>query len=379
MALTTKIVFTTLVLKLCIILNLSAQVTLHKVGEFRINSLNRLDIVDFDAGTKTYLAYAPKIRGFEVYLINNQGKILEKKNFQGQGPGQFNSAMNFLGFSDSGSIWIITANQLITYDLQLNFKESIKFKLEDPFITSMLTTAPVFFYPGGKKENLVLATYPSLTSRFMTATSLEKHFLVQMFDMQSNNSFYLASIKERDIYGKLDKSVFPIYAPIFTIDKSNNKIYVTATLDSEVSIIDLPSRKVVSNIKINHGRFGSFDKFPISEKTLPKNSRFTLASMNRKLLSLEGGMFVLDYVREIGNELFNNELSEDPNYHHFKDPQYHRLIFFDQNKQLSEDIPMPKNAHLMISLPDDRLLFKIVNTDLEEDFVRYEIYQIVKN
>ena len=86
----------------------------------------------------------------------------------------------------------------------------------------------------------------------------------------------------------------------------------------------------------------------------------------------------MDYIREIAYEAFENKRAEDPKYHHFQDPNYHRLIFFDRTKQLSGDIPLPKNGKLMIALPGNRLLFKIENPEVEEDFVRYEIYEVVK-
>lgn len=99
--------------------------------------------------------------------------------------------------------------------------------------------------------------------------------------------------------------------------------------------------------------------------------------MNQKLVSIDDGMFVLDYVREIDKEVFERNYQEDPKYHHFQDPKYHRMILFDGKMQLSNDIPMPKNGKLMISLPDNRLLFKIVDPEVELDFIRYEVYKVV--
>lgn len=358
---------------------LLAQTWLKKVGHFEINSLDPVNIVDFDPSKKTYLGYVPKGNGFMVMLIDEHGKTLRKRDLYGQGPGQFSSAMNFLGFSDTGGIWVITPTLLIKFDTNLNYKESLRFTLDDPFFTSGLTETPVLFYQDGDKNHLMFAAYPSGTSRFMRAQSLERHYLVEMFDTQNRKSFYLAPIKERSIYSKLDVSVNAMFKPIFTREKSSDLIFVTATLDNEISAIDLQTRKTISTIKIKHGRFASFDKLPISEKTLPVYPPFTLASVNWKLLCLDGGFIVLDYLREIAYEAFENKRAEDPKYHHFQDPNYHRLIFFDRTKQLSGDIPLPKNGKLMIALPGNRLLFKIENPEVEEDFVRYEIYEVVKN
>jgi hypothetical protein len=53
------------------------------------------------------------------------------------------------------------------------------------------------------------------------------------------------------------------------------------------------------------------------------------------------------------------------------------LILFDSAKQLSGDIALPKNGKLMTSLPGDRLLFQIIDPDVEEDFILYSIYEVV--
>lgn len=358
---------------------IQAQVKLEKVNEFRIASFETFDIVDYDPEKKNYLAYAPRVSGFEVVVIDEKGRVLSKKNLQGQGPEQFNSALNFLGFSGSENILVITPNELINYDNQLNYKGRKKLLVEDIFVTSRLTSAPIFYYPEDTQGKQVYAVAPSLTSVFMTVSSLENQFLVKFFDPDSNKQISFLPLKDRSIYGKLDKSVYPMYAPIVTIDRNKKTLYATATLDGEISVMDIPSGKVISTIKINHGKFGSFNKFPVSDRSLSSYSQYTLASMNQKLVSIEDGIFVLDYVREIEKEVFERNYQEDPKYHHFQDPKYHRMIFFDEKIQLSNDIPMPKNGKLMISLPGNRLLFKIVDPEVELDFIRYEVYKVVLN
>lgn len=354
------------------------QYSLEKKHEFRINSINAIDIVDFDTKRKTYLAYEINGKGFVVLLIDENGKNLVKKNLQGQGPGQFSSAMNFLGFTEEGDILVITPNQLIFYDIKLNFKRSEKINLDNSFFTYNLTESPTFFFKDNFKDHLIFSTFPSNTDRFMMAKSLENQHLVEMYDFKLKTTLNFASIKERPIYKHLDVSVIEMYKPIFVQNKKKNLIYITANLDNEITIIDLNSRKTISKIEIKHGDFGSFKKFPISDKSLPSYPPYTLASVNRKIISFEGGLVVLNYVKEISSETFEKNRLGDPMYHHFQDPKYHRLILFDQAKQVSGDIPMPKNGHLMISLPGNRLLFKIVDPDIEEDFLRYAIYEIVE-
>ncbi len=358
---------------------LFAQYSLQKITEFQIETLNSVEIVDFDPSNKTYLGYEKVSKGFVVLLTDEKGGIIQKKDLQGGGPGQFNSAMNLLGFNDEGFIWVITPNQMIVYDRNLNFQKSEKLDLENTFFTSKLTESPIFFYKGNSTENLIFSIIPSLTARFMRAKSLEKLHLVDLYDLKSKTVFHLAPIKERGIYKHLDSSIFTMYKPIFAQDKTKDLLFVTATLDNEITVIDLQSGKTLSNIKINHGDFASLKKLPISEKTLPRYPPYSLASLNRKILPLDGGFVVLDYVKEIPYGTYEKKKTEDPTYHHFQDSFYHRLILFGENKQFSEEILLPKNGRLLIGLPGNRLLFQITDPEVEEDFIQYDIYELVKD
>jgi WD40 repeat protein len=174
----------------------------------------------------------------------------------------------------------------------------------------------------------------------------------------------------------LDKSLNAIYNPIFSLDRKNDKLFVTASLDNEITVIDVQSGKTMSKIKINHGEFNSIKMTSISTKTLPSYNQYTLTSLNRKLLHLDNGLLVLDYVREITFGTFEQKIKEDKTYHHFRDPKYHRLIIFDQEKQLSEDLQIPY-GEIKISLSGNSILIKLLNADEEEDFVRYGIFKLV--
>lgn len=354
-----------------------AQYQLQKTSEFKINSLNSVEIVDYDPINKHYLGYEIESKGFIVLLLDNNGKVLHKKNLMGQGPGQFNSAMNFLGFSDQQDIWVITPNQVISYDQNLNLKENIKTEIPNPFFVFRGTKAPAFYYKNGDLKNLNFVTYPSGIPRFMRSKSLENHHLIEIYDFKSKEIYHLAAIAKRPIFKHLDNTVSSMYKPIFTQGKQNNRLIVTASLDNEITVIDMETAETISQIKINHDDFGSFKKFPISDKTLPSYEQYTLASENLNILYLDGGFIVLDYVREIPYGTFEKKKKEDQFYHHFNDPDYHRIIIFDEEKQLSKDLQIPY-GQVKIAMPNNSVLIKLINPDEEEDFVSYGVYQVSK-
>lgn len=354
-----------------------AQYKLRKTSEFKINSLNSVEIVDYDPINKQYLGYEIESKGFIVLLLDNNGKILHKKNLMGQGPGQFNSAMNFLGFSDQQDIWIITPNQLITYDRNFIFKSIIKYVNNNAFFTYRIAESPIFFYKDNSKNELVFGTYPSNTARFTSVKDLGTQHLLELHDLSENQNYFLAPIKNRPISKDLDNSINSLYRPVFTQDKEKNKLYITASLDNEITIIDLLTGNSISKININHGDFGSFKKLPITNKTLPSYPPHTLASLNLKIIKLDGGLIILNYVKEIPYGTFEKKITEDPFYHHFKDPDYHRIIIFDEEKQLSKDLQIPY-GQVKIAMPNNSILIKLINPEEEEDFVRYGVYQVSK-
>lgn len=357
--------------------NLFAQFKLEKVKEFRINSLNSINIVDYDPKQKRYLGFE-KAKGYVVIILDEEGKILQRKNLEGQGPGQFRTAMNCLGFSDENGIWVLTPNQVLYYDYDLNFQKEKRIHPKSMFYVDGLTEPISYFYRKASDNSLQFIPYPSRTKLFVRPQDFKNENLIEIYDSKLEKSYHLAPVEDRPVSSKLDKSLNAIYNPVFSLDRGNEKLFVTASLDNEITVIDVQSGKILSKVKINHGEFNSMKLASISTKSLPSYVQYTLTSLNRKLLHLDNGLLVLNYVREIPYGTFEQKIGEDKTYHHFRDPDYHRLIIFDQEKQLSEDLQIPY-GEIKISLPGNSILIKLLNPEEEEDFIRYGIFKLVRN
>src|SRR5690606_28389310 len=148
--------------------------------------------------------------------------------------------------------------------------------------------------------------------------------------------------------------------------------------DNEITVYDLITGKLASEIKVVHGEFKALKQTPITKEDIPSYGRVSLGARNHKIFLLDQGLVVLDYIREIPYGTYEKKIADDPSYHHFQDPAYHRLILFDGTKQLSEDLSLPPNGILKTSLPGNRLLMRLVNPDVEEDYIRYGIFKIVE-
>lgn len=355
------------------------QYKFEKVKEFKIPSLSQVELIDYYPQKGLYLGYINKLsKGLEIALINEEGKIIISKNLKGEGPEQYVSSLNSLGFSIDGDIWALTTHQLLRYDQNLKLKERIRYNPNRQIFINGKANPFNFFYKNNDRSALFFIVNPTGTSKYLGMSDFKNTKLIEIFNNKNNVSYEIAPVSERPQYEKLDKSVGDMYFPIYTLDQgSSPKLYMTTSLDNEITVIDLTTNKVISKIKINHGEFKVLDAGTIATKNLSSYENITLASLNHKIFKLDGGFIALEYIREIPYGTYERKISDDPEYHHFKDPDYHRLILFDQTRQLTRDLSIPYGS-IKMSLPNNQLLVKIENPESEEDFVKYGIYKLSK-
>jgi hypothetical protein len=201
--------------------------------------------------------------------------------------------------------------------------------------------------------------------------------LLEVYHPNTNSFYEMASVSERSIHNDLDKSVGEMYKPIYTVDRKDSRLYLTGTLDNEITVYDLNSNELVSRIAINHDDFNSLKTFPVKAENLPSFNGTPLGSKNHKIHNLGNGLMALEYIRGIPYGTYERKKTEDPGYFHLADPDYHKLILFDQNRQLTSDLSVPPNGNIIMGLPNNRLLVK-PDLDKEEDFIRFDIYEFSK-
>lgn len=360
-------------------MNAFPQYKFEKVKEFKIPSLSQVELIDYYPQKGLYLGYINKwSKGLEIALINEEGKIIVSKNMKGEGPEQYVSSLNCLGFSSEGDIWALTTHQLLRYDQNLKLKERIRFNPKRQVFIYGKANPFYFFYKNNDRSAFSFIVNPTGTSKYLGMSDFKTTKLIEIFNNKDNVSYEIAPVSERPQYEKLDKSVGDLYFPIYTLEHGNSpKLYLTTSLDNEITVIDLNTNKVISKIKIKHGKFKSLEASTIATKSLSSYDNITLTSFNRNIFKLDGGFLALEYIREIPYGTYERKIADDPDYHHFKDPDYHRLILFDQNKQLTSDMIIPYGS-IKMSLPNNQLLIKIENPETEEDFIKYGIYKLSK-
>lgn len=356
-----------------------SQFQLEKVEEFKINSLLPVVIVDYHPESKLYLGYISDSKGTRIVLIDEQGDFVINKVLVGEGPNQSSAAFNAMAFTEEGDIWLQTPYQLFLYDQKLNVKNKIRYLSGTKMHIYGRMEFFAYFYQNQSQSSLSFITTPSGTNS--TRPDRENSSdLIEIYEVEKEELYKMAPALDRSMNKKFDKSTINnLHSIIYKIDPKKKKLFLTTNLDNEITIYDLTSRKLESRIKINHGEFNMLNKSLITESDFQGYGRTSLGAKNHKLFLLDEGMFVLDYIREIPYGTYEKKIAEDRTYHHFQDPAYHRLILFDGSKQLSADIPLPTNEKVTMTLPGNRLLVQLINPDVEEDFIRYGIYQVVES
>ncbi|MGM0946970.1 MAG: hypothetical protein ACQEW9_17470 [Bacteroidota bacterium] len=374
-------IFYTLILTIITSSLAYSQYQFTKVKEFRINSLYQIGIVDYFNSKDIYLAYINKLsKGIEVALINGNGEIILSKTLQGDGPEKFTTSMNSLGFSRDGDIWVLTTFELLLYDQKLKLKERIKFKPDTQVYIANRAYPFQYFYKNNNPSNLHFFLNPSGVHNFLGFRQFKSKQLINLYDSRSKSNYSLAPISKRDVAQKLNENMSDVYFPIYTVDKKKSPIlYLTSSFDNEITIFDLNNDSEIGSIKIEHESFDFLKGVKLDIDDIPSQENITLGAKNHNIFKLGNGLLVLEYIQEIPYGTYEQKIAEDPTYHHFQDPNYHRLIIFEGTTQVSGDIKLPVNGKLMTALPENRLLFQLIDPTIEEDFIRFGIYELIKS
>jgi hypothetical protein len=359
--------------------NVFSQNKLEKVKEFKINSLHPVELIDYLPQEGLYLGYINKFsEELEITLVNEEGEIIIHKNLEGEGPDQSVAALNSMAFSDDGDIWIQTPHELLLYDQKLNLKKRIRYPSSlQIYLYGIMEVFP-YFYNSDALSGFSFITNPSGACKYLDNRDFSISNLIDIFHLGLDKSYEMAPVSERPLAKNLDRSVGAIYFPVYALDRKKSKLYMTTSIDNEITVYDLITNKIASRIKVVHGEFKSLKNTSITSKSLPSYKHITLASRNHKIFQLDGGLIVLNYIREISEGTYEKKIADDPGYHHFRDPEYHRLILFDGTKQLTNDLSVPPNGTIKMGLPNNRLLVRLTDPDVEEDFIRYGIYKVSK-
>ena len=164
----------------------------------------------------------------------------------------------------------------------------------------------------------------------------------------------------------------------FFIDHEKNELAVVQNLDTEILIYDLPELAFNRSIPITHSEFTTYVPLPIGtpfsdEKAIALNR---LSARNQKLFNMGDNIYLLQYFTGISQAEFDSRNSEEDPYVGQFDENEQRVVIFKEEKQHSKELKGIKGS-IKFTLPNNKLLVQDPeNSDIEEEFTRFSIYQL---
>lgn len=362
-------------------LSLSAQeYTFKKVREIRVESLAKVGIRDYDPKRDIYAGYIDKgSMGVELAIFDSGGKILTSKKRQGEGPEDYVISALAMGFSSDGNLWVQTSMELLKYDLEFNLIQRKKF--EPKGIMHIYTGPRAKFIP------LTKANEPSFVLNISNSFHLttneiipSKIYLLNYFDADHGIINSVIPLSSRNGFKGIEFEKFKGYVnPIFTTDSKKNELYFTTSLDNEITVYNPINWHVIKRIPIQHESFQPLDDIPIRESNLPSvpsMGRPGLFEMNRDLLVFESDLIGVVYVKGESEAQYESRKSKgEPG--RLDDPEFQRIILFKNGVQLPGELTIPSGL-IQMTLPNNRVLVKVVNEEEELDYYPFEIWELVK-
>ncbi|MFC5624821.1 hypothetical protein [Algoriphagus winogradskyi] len=356
---------------------LSAQeYTFKKVKEIRVESLAEVGIRDYDPKRDIYLGFIDKrSEGVELAVFDGNGKILNSQKRDGEGPEDYLSSALAMGFSPDGNVFVQTSLELVKYDTQFIRLSKVRFEPK--------TTIVVY---SGPRSKFVPLTRGNDVSFIVNGTNLnnrgfndvpKKMDMIEYYNAGSQTIQSVIPLSSRKVFEGIEDEVFPVSInPIFIIDSKNSNLYFTTSIDNEITVYNPINWNVIQRIPVKHEFFKALEDIPLKEANLGLSNKSPLFSRNQKILKFDSELLGLIYVKEISEAANELRKSEGKTFW-MNDPEFQRVILFKNGVQLPGELTIPSGL-IEMTLPNNRVLVKVVNQKEELDYYPYEIWELVE-
>ncbi|MEB2775958.1 hypothetical protein SYJ56_11615 [Algoriphagus sp. D3-2-R+10] len=361
-------------------LTLSAQeYTFKKVREFRVESLAEVGIRDYDPKRNVFVGFIDKrSEGIELAVFDANGKIVTSQKRQGEEPEDYQSPALSMGFSPEGEVFVQTSLELVKYDLEFNRISKVKY--EPKVTTFVLNSGPrskfvplnrgtevSFIVNGSNINNIVFNDVPP-----------RKIEMIDYYDAASRTIKSEIALSSRKVFEGIEDKVFPVRInPIFTIDSQNSNLYFTTSVDNEITVYNPINWNVIQRIPVKHEFFKALNDIPLRESNLAFSGGMPRYSTNEKILKFDLDLLGLVYLKEISEATLELMKSQVMPYR-MNNPEFQRIILFKNGVQLPGELTIPSGP-IQMTLPNNRVLVKVVNEEEELDYYAFEIWELVEN
>ena len=352
---------------------------LVKIDSFQVDNLTRVQITDFSEAENIFLGYTEAEH--DILEISPNGQILKRVNLRGDGPNKMGTWTPLgMSFGPDGERIFQLPFQLLSYDKDYNQISNLRIQSPLPVRANLPLGRTSYFMENGQPRYLVgPATF---LSAHLLIYNEEGRDTLQNFSLLYPETGNMKSIVpyEADSYYKKTEHIY-----YWRMGKSffiaDNELVVVHNLADEILVYDINDNFTLKRtVPLNHSAFEKYNPLPIgTAMDDPKLKELNyMSGRNDKILSLGNHLWLLYYFQGVTPAVYEANNSEESPFSSKKVMEKHKLLVFENGKQVHGEIPKPRGSILFSPKENQVLVLDEPNEESEEEFTRYSVYELVK-
>jgi hypothetical protein len=378
-----------LILALCLLLACSQKNSesleesigyqLVKIDSFQVDNLTRVQITDYNEAENIFLGYSEAEH--DILEISPNGEILKRVNRRGDGPNNMGNWTPLgMSFGPVGERIFQLPFQLLSYDKDYNQITNLRIQSPLPVRANIPLGRTAFIMENGQPRYLVGPT--TFLSAHLLIYNEEGRDTLQNFSLLYPESGEMKSIipYEADSYYKKTEHIY-----YWRMGKSffveDNELVVVHNLADDILVYDINDNFALKRtVPINHSAFEKYNPLPIgTAMDDPKLKELNyMSGRNDKILSLGNQLWLLSYFQGVTPTVYEANNSEESPFTSKKVIEKHRLLVFENGKQVPTEIQQPRGNILFAFKGNHILVSEDPSEESEDEFTRYSVYGLVK-
>lgn len=352
---------------------------LVKVDSIRINTLENIQITDYNPKTKRFLAYATSTKS--CMELDLEGNIINKVDLTGEGPGHFGLGLTELGYLGESKIIhgpavYFTYKDDWTYDSRIIYGAN-GYSLPLRYIDG----APIILRVGGEDLLLRIINHNASGTLKMEPDHFENASLISVFGAGATEGKPLLSYPESSIYRASDL-FYANHQPKVSFNATKSILVLSLPLEQKLYTYDVTNDfSLVETIDLNLTGFNTIPR-GLSYEDQHKNGlkgfgpsnelNYVYNLSNSSILNVYSEGDVTVVVHKTG--FFNNSITTSREANKIARLGSKTVTsFFVRGKKVYEtEVSFPR----LVRLSERQFLVPNIDEEVERDYNQYDVYEL---
>lgn len=352
---------------------------LVKVDSLIIDELEILQITDYNPNTKKFLALG--IQTKNTMEIDFEGKVTNKVDLTGEGPGHFGNGLTELGYWQDGKI-IYGPNVYFTYDKDWNYKGKILDNAGGIFLPlGFISGAPIVF---SKDQSPIVVKSTSHSQMGIRELPNDYFLTAPLIELASGSSLEIEGLlkfPENSVY-KSQTTYYSSNEALLSAD--GNKLYLALPLEPKLYVYDMENDfLLLESIDLDLPRFRKPQGIPFEDQH--KNGKSGFGKSNRlnvvyeitnsliRNISVKGDIVIVDY--KTGLRKKTNASTMQEAWAKTKTGSKLLTVFFKRGEKILE---VEERFTKIVRISETKFLAHYVNREEELDYNKFYVYELKK-